>query len=105
MPDSVGGMIGVHVQRCQILHTHVQQLRIFEKRGTHLSQGESYKQDSSEVPIKSNRGLINREIRVAKGLVHHFRSIIPQTWHSDKSSHECRSGLVPHHAEATYGYE
>ncbi|GFW93255.1 hypothetical protein TNCV_2603731 [Trichonephila clavipes] len=49
----------------------------------HLSQVESHIQDSSNVTIKSNRGSINREIGVAKGLVYHAQSLAPQTWHSE----------------------
>ncbi|GBM25001.1 hypothetical protein AVEN_50344-1 [Araneus ventricosus] len=54
---------------------------MFEKRDPHLNQLESHKQDSSDVPIKSNRGSINQEIGMAKGLVHHAQSITPQKWH------------------------
>ncbi|GBO27210.1 hypothetical protein AVEN_195452-1 [Araneus ventricosus] len=78
MIDSVGGAIGPHFQRCQVFHAHLQQLRIFEQRDPHPSQMESHKQDSSGVPIKSNRGSINQEIGVAKGLVHHAQSMAPQ---------------------------
>ncbi|GBN11844.1 hypothetical protein AVEN_181401-1, partial [Araneus ventricosus] len=85
MLDSVGGANGVHFQRCQIFHAHLQLLRIFEQPDPHLSQLESHKQDSSDVPIKSNRGSINWEIGVAKGLVHHTQSIAPQKWHSSIS--------------------
>ncbi|GFV70373.1 uncharacterized protein TNCV_4797921 [Trichonephila clavipes] len=74
MFDSVGGATGMHIQRCQVFHAHVQQLRIFEQRDPHLSQVESYKQDSSDVPVKSNRCSINREIGVAKGLIHQAQS-------------------------------
>ncbi|GBM59170.1 hypothetical protein AVEN_18059-1 [Araneus ventricosus] len=56
MLDSIGGAIGVRFQRCQVVHAHLQQLRIFEQRDPHLSQPESNKQESSDVPIKSNRG-------------------------------------------------
>ncbi|GFX51269.1 uncharacterized protein TNCV_2736201 [Trichonephila clavipes] len=63
--DCIGGVIGV--QRCQVFHAHVQQLWIFEQRDLHLSQVESHKQDSSDIPRKSNRGSINWEIGVAKG--------------------------------------
>ncbi|GBM49713.1 hypothetical protein AVEN_206213-1 [Araneus ventricosus] len=38
------------------------QQRIFEQRDPHLSQLESHKHGSSDVPIKSNRGSINPEI-------------------------------------------
>ncbi|GBL76695.1 hypothetical protein AVEN_53388-1 [Araneus ventricosus] len=73
MLDSVCRAISVHFQRCQVFHAHVQ-LRIFEQRDPYLSQLESHKQDSTDVPIKSNPGSINREIGVAKGLVHHAQS-------------------------------
>ncbi|GBM73712.1 hypothetical protein AVEN_251158-1 [Araneus ventricosus] len=76
--DSVGAKTGVHFQRCQVFHAHVQQPRIFDQRDPHLSQLESHRQDSSDLPIKSNRGSINREIGVAKGLVHYVQSIEPQ---------------------------
>ncbi|CAL1263923.1 unnamed protein product [Larinioides sclopetarius] len=89
MLDSVGGAIGVHVQRCLVFHAHLQQLQISERRDPQLSQLESHKQDALDVPIKSNRGSINREIGVAKGLVHHAQSIEYQTWHSGNSVHQC----------------
>ncbi|GBM88337.1 hypothetical protein AVEN_250783-1 [Araneus ventricosus] len=101
MSDSVGGAIGVHVQKCQVFHAHVQQLRMFEQRDPHLSQLQS----SSDVPMKSNQGSINQEIGVAKGLVHHAHSIAPQKWHSGNCAHQCSSELEPHHAETTFGYE
>ncbi|GFX96085.1 hypothetical protein TNCV_2289751 [Trichonephila clavipes] len=56
--------------------------KVFEQRDPRLSQVESHKQDSSDVPLKSNRGSINREIMMAKELVHHIQFIVPQTWHS-----------------------
>ncbi|GFT25837.1 uncharacterized protein TNCV_1518011 [Trichonephila clavipes] len=62
MLDGVGGAIGIHVQICQIFHAHVLQLRIFEQRDPHLSEVESHKQDSSDVPIKSNQDSMNRVI-------------------------------------------
>ncbi|GBN35743.1 hypothetical protein AVEN_87324-1 [Araneus ventricosus] len=99
MPDSVGGAIGVHVQKCQVFRARVQQLRIFQQRDPHLTQLESHKLDSSDVPIKSNRGSINREIGETKGLVHDAQSIAPQKWHSGNSARECWSGsimLKPH---------
>ncbi|GFX43685.1 hypothetical protein TNCV_511341 [Trichonephila clavipes] len=40
---------------------------MFKQRDPHPSQVESHEQDSSKVPIKSKRGSINRDIRVAKG--------------------------------------
>ncbi|GFW91648.1 hypothetical protein TNCV_4500671 [Trichonephila clavipes] len=56
----------------------------FEQRDPHLSKVELHKQNSSDVPAKSNRGSINREIGVAKGLVHYIQSIAPLTWDSGK---------------------
>ncbi|GBL98077.1 hypothetical protein AVEN_84581-1 [Araneus ventricosus] len=56
MVDSVCGATGVHVQRYQVFHAQVQQLRIFERRYPHLSQLESHQQDSSDVPIKGGQG-------------------------------------------------
>ncbi|GBL83192.1 hypothetical protein AVEN_165392-1 [Araneus ventricosus] len=82
MFDSVSGAIGLHFQRFQVFHAHVQQLQIFEQRDPHLSQLESHKQDSSYVPITINRGSINWEMGMAKGLAHHAQSIVPQKWHS-----------------------
>ncbi|GFS55932.1 uncharacterized protein TNCV_2924891 [Trichonephila clavipes] len=84
MLDSVGRAIGVRVQTCQVFSAHVQQLRIFELRDPHLSQVESHKQDSSDIPIKSNRSAINQEIGLARELVHYTQSITPQTWRSDR---------------------
>ncbi|GBM64104.1 hypothetical protein AVEN_173259-1 [Araneus ventricosus] len=37
----------------------VRQIRIFEQRDPNLSKLDSHKQDSSDVPIKCNRGSIN----------------------------------------------
>ncbi|GBN14127.1 hypothetical protein AVEN_212623-1 [Araneus ventricosus] len=90
MLGSVGRAIGVHFQRCQAFHTHVQQLRIFEQRDPHLSQMESHKQDSSDVPKKSNQGTLNREIGVAKGLGHHAQYIASQKWNSGNCALMCR---------------
>ncbi|GBN39580.1 hypothetical protein AVEN_131832-1 [Araneus ventricosus] len=84
MLDGVGEAIGAHFQRCQVFHTHVQHLRIFEQRDPHLSQLESHKPDSSDGPIRGNRCWINRKIGVFKGLVNHAQSIAPQKWHSER---------------------
>ncbi|GBN58998.1 hypothetical protein AVEN_182953-1 [Araneus ventricosus] len=89
MLDSVGGAIGGHVQRWQVFHAHVQNLRIFEQRDPHLSQLESDKQNSSDVPIKSSRDSKNREIGVEKELVHHSQSIALQKWHLGNCVHQC----------------
>ena len=77
MLDSVGGAIDVHVYRYRVIRAHVQQLLIYEQRNTHLNQVESHKQDTLDVHIKSNRGAINLEIGVAKGLFHHVLPIEP----------------------------
>ncbi|GBM58986.1 hypothetical protein AVEN_145281-1 [Araneus ventricosus] len=103
MLDNVDGATGINFQSCQVFHAQVQQLRIFEQRDPQLSQLESHKQeqDSSDVPIKSNRGSINLENGVAKGLIHHAQSITPQKWYSGNCAHQCSSGLAPRHAETT----
>ena len=49
-----------------------------EQRNPHLSQVESHKQDSSDIPIKSYPGAINRDIGMAKGLVRCAQSIVPK---------------------------
>ncbi|GFX53168.1 hypothetical protein TNCV_361631 [Trichonephila clavipes] len=54
MLNSVGGAIGVHLQTCQVFQAHVQELRILEQRDPHLSQVESEKRDSSDVPTKGD---------------------------------------------------
>ena len=48
MLDSFGGVTGVHFQNCQVSHAHMQQ--IYEQRDPYLSQIESHKQDSPDVP-------------------------------------------------------
>lgn len=69
----VGRTIFIHVQIWQVFHTHVQQIRINEQRDHHLSQLESNKKDSSDVPIKSNRCLMNCDIGMVKGPVHYTK--------------------------------
>ncbi|GFW97383.1 uncharacterized protein TNCV_4990601 [Trichonephila clavipes] len=93
MLDSVGEVVDVLLQGCRVFHGNVQQLRILEQRDPHFSQVESYKQDSSDVPLKSNRGLINREIEVTDGLVHHAQSIVSQMWHSGSYAHRRKNLL------------
>ena len=48
---------------------------MLEQRAPQLSQVESHKHDSSDVPVKRNR----REIGVANGLVHHAQSLDPKS--------------------------
>ncbi|GFT65490.1 uncharacterized protein TNCV_583551 [Trichonephila clavipes] len=52
---SVGLATGVDVQRCHVFHAHMLLLQIFKRRGPHLSQMESHKQNSLDVRTKSNR--------------------------------------------------
>lgn len=69
MIDIIGGAFDVHFQRYHLFHLYAHQLRNFEEPGSHLSQQESLNQNSSDVPMKSNRGSINRELEVYNGLV------------------------------------
>lgn len=66
--------IGAQIQIYQVLHEHVQQRLIFKRRYRQLSLLQLHKQDSSDFPIRRNRGSINREIRIAKRLVQHINA-------------------------------
>ncbi|GBN81008.1 hypothetical protein AVEN_175091-2 [Araneus ventricosus] len=83
MLDSIGGANGVHFRKFQ--NKTLRRAAATDIRATRssFSQLESYKQDSSDVPQKSDRGSINLEIRMAKGLVHHAQFIASQKWHSE----------------------
>ncbi|GBN81009.1 hypothetical protein AVEN_175091-1 [Araneus ventricosus] len=96
MLDSIGGANGVHFRKFQ--NKTLRRAAATDIRATRssFSQLESYKQDSSDVPQKSDRGSINLEIRMAKGLVHHAQFIASQKWHSGNCAHQCWSGLSPH---------
>ncbi|GFY07049.1 transposable element Tcb2 transposase [Trichonephila clavipes] len=59
----------------QLLDNVVQSMQLSSSVDPHLSQVEPHKQNSSDVPIKSNRGSENQEIGVAKELVNLGQSI------------------------------
>ncbi|GFY00825.1 transposable element Tc1 transposase [Trichonephila clavipes] len=52
LPDKLKTELAIHVN----LKTLKKQLRVFQQRDPHLKQGKSPKQNTSVVPIKSNRG-------------------------------------------------